>query len=557
MQRESDTQGIDMATSSGRAKVAAYTSPTLVFLAMDWSAGIRHADFLGFAIQRSPGYSKSGVAQFLFNKIDFKPIKLGDRPKPSDAAPIQKFNWWDGGINSADRGREFTYTVFPVLGHGPDDLRLQDEAAASIKVTIPHEVVDGIGTYFNRAVVSSQSFTGMVNKGQSLEKQMAWLANGIETAVPAFLNTTGQFACAIYHLTDKQWIAPALQKFKGEATIVYFFKAPSATAKTPGGDTTNEPARALLERAQLEFTPRSHIKSLMHDKFIVAYQNGKSAAVLTGSMNFTPEAQAIQANVLHTFASPKMAALYAERYALLLSDPSTAKTAAGAAWLPVGDVKGSKIRLIFSPEPAGQRLAIDAIVDAVSRAKSSVMFCMFSPTDAALLKALLDAGDQGKIMYGLLNSITDPKTGKQTADGAAPGKSQQILVEVYNRSRRDKKAIAYDFFGKDNAPRGFLPEFSTIDLGGMSLAPHGKGVAAVHIHHKFIIIDANASTPVVYTGSANMSKNSVEYNDENLLEIRGNSLLARTYLAEFMRLYNHYRARALWDLSHPRGGKAQ
>jgi hypothetical protein len=40
-------------------------------------------------------------------------------------------------------------------------------------------------------------------------------------------------------------------------------------------------------------------------------------------------------------------------------------------------------------------------------------------------------------------------------------------------------------------------------------------------------------------------------NDENLLEIKGNSELTQTYFAEFMRPYEHYRARALWNMSHP------
>jgi phosphatidylserine/phosphatidylglycerophosphate/cardiolipin synthase-like enzyme len=47
-----------------------------------------------------------------------------------------------------------------------------------------------------------------------------------------------------------------------------------------------------------------------------------------------------------------------------------------------------------------------------------------------------------------------------------------------------------------------------------------------------------------------MSNNSTHNNDENLLEIKDNVALARTYLAEFMRLYNHYHARAVWEQSH-------
>jgi phosphatidylserine/phosphatidylglycerophosphate/cardiolipin synthase-like enzyme len=64
-----------------------------------------------------------------------------------------------------------------------------------------------------------------------------------------------------------------------------------------------------------------------------------------------------------------------------------------------------------------------------------------------------------------------------------------------------------------------------------------------HIHHKFILIDAETDHPVIYTGSANMSNNSNYNNDENLIEIRHAPEIGKTYLAEFMRLYEHYRAR--------------
>jgi phosphatidylserine/phosphatidylglycerophosphate/cardiolipin synthase-like enzyme len=77
----------------------------------------------------------------------------------------------------------------------------------------------------------------------------------------------------------------------------------------------------------------------------------------------------------------------------------------------------------------------------------------------------------------------------------------------------------------------------------------------VHIHHKFIIIDAETDAPTIYSGSANLSNNSTHKNDENLLEIKGNPELARTYFAEFLRLYEHYRARALWNLAQGKGAE--
>ena len=61
---------------------------------------------------------------------------------------------------------------------------------------------------------------------------------------------------------------------------------------------------------------------------------------------------------------------------------------------------------------------------------------------------------------------------------------------------------------------------------------------------------------MVYSGSANMSRASQYGNDENLLEIRGSRRIAGIYLAEFMRLYEHYRARALFIRRKQEGSMA-
>ena len=81
------------------------------------------------------------------------------------------------------------------------------------------------------------------------------------------------------------------------------------------------------------------------------------------------------------------------------------------------------------------------------------------------------------------------------------------------------------------------------------------GPPAVHVHHKFIIIDAETDHPTIFTGSNNLSNNSTHNNDESLLEITGSPRLAQTYFAEFMRLYEHYRARAIWNQNHGKGAK--
>jgi len=55
-----------------------YVSPTLVLLAFDWPAGAERNDFLGFAIQRTPGFS-GGDPSWLPNRIGFNGVVAFDR----------------------------------------------------------------------------------------------------------------------------------------------------------------------------------------------------------------------------------------------------------------------------------------------------------------------------------------------------------------------------------------------------------------------------------------------------------------------------------------------
>jgi phosphatidylserine/phosphatidylglycerophosphate/cardiolipin synthase-like enzyme len=548
----------------GTAKVRPYLSPTLVLLALDWPDGKSHPDFLGFAIRRAPGFSKGEKQGYLFNKIGFIPLGPNSHPMPSNVAPIQKFMWWDSAINTPDRGKSFAYTVVPVLGTGPNDLRLQEDAAETVKVTIPRLVTNGIGTYFNRAVVSSQAFSREFPPGKmNIDKAMAWLANGLGDAIPAFLKGANLVEGAVYHLTDNEWVLPALEKMAAKGSLVYALKPPR--------ETINTAAVALLEKKnkRIAFDARSKT-NIMHDKFLVRHDGGPATAVLTGSANFTPEGLTSQANVLHTFASPGLAALYAKRRALIAPDPAVAATATSTGWSPPIKMGATSVRVFFSPEPSGKRVSLDTVVAAVKAAKQSAIFCMFSPTDKPLLDALFAVGDKKKILFGLLNSITDPskkkKPGAETPSGEPPkdpSPATQVQVTIFNRSRKDKVVLPYAYFSPGNAPQGFLPELSSVDFSSRAVVPPPKVtkgkkpfVPAVHIHHKFIVLDAETKTPTIYTGSANFSKNSTNHNDENLLEITGDAALAQTYLAEFLRLYEHYRARALYNVAHPKGRAA-
>ena len=512
-------------------RVASYVSPTLVFLAFDTDD---KADLLGFAIRRSPGFNGQQTS-YLPNVLTFAgPVTP---PVPSDQAPIQKFWWWDAQINDADRGKSFTYTVVPVTGTVADSktpkLTLVEREAASVQATLPHNVDKSIGTWFNRAVVSSQSFSEQFGQyianhdltGDNLVRALEWLGDGMQQAVPEFIANTPRgddLSGAIYHLTDEQFIVPAFESFGGDASMVYDAHVDRNTGESPN-------AAAIKQLTKVSFYPRLKT-AIMHDKFIVRVgSDGKATDVTMGSANYTTEGLTQQANVIHTWASPELAQLYLERAELIQDDPAKAVTARYGEWSKPIAVDEGQVSVFFSPEKG--RDSVQAIVDAVNAATSSVIFCIFDPTDEGVRDAIFNRGDDGLMMYGLVNHIP------------AHGSNQPAMTALYDRSQKSEDVYSYGYFSKKVHPNGFWWEYATLN----GKAP---GPTSVFIHHKFVVIDAETDHPTIFTGSQNISNNSVHNNDENLLQITGCKRVARIYLAEFMRLCDHYKARIMFERSH-------
>lgn len=513
-----------------RVKVRSYCSPTLVLLALDWADGARK-DFLGFAISRTPGFrDRNGVQplSWLPNRVGFDGPPAGRVAAdfPSNASPIQKFQWWDARIDDPDRGQPFTYTVYPVVGT-KDHVTLVEECSTVHKLHIPMPEERGIGTYFNRAVVSSQAFSKKFADLDEarLGEALAWLANGLETVIPAFMAGSQNVEGAIYHLTDKWWVRPAIAQVR-RASLVY--------NQTRRDDINAETVEELESPGRVAFVPRTRA-NIMHNKFLVRFEGRKPVSVLAGSANFTTEGLATQANVLHTFKSEKLARLFLDRKQLLEGDPTIGETAKESGWSSPVAVGDAKVRVFFPPEPRKSRESLDRIVDAVRRAKQSVLFCLFSPTDEELRDAIFDVADEGRMMFGLINSISERI--EEHDEPANAG--EKAKVEIYHRSRDHKDVFAHDLFADATKPDGFWFETSRL--------PGRAARFPVYIHHKFVIIDAETEKPTIFTGSANMSGNALYRNDENLMEITGSTRLAAIYLAEFLRLYEHYRARATWN----------
>jgi len=541
----------------------AYLSPTLVLLALDWDKGKTQKDFLGFAIKRQPGFhSADGQSRepesWLPNRVTFKgPVPDGKPDVPSKDAPIQKFLWWDARIDAADRNGQFIYTAYPVTGTADDPKVLEDEAG-TCQVSLPDHIVNGVGTWFNRAVLSSQAFTRKL-KAMGLSKDVApppdkalvlreWLANDLEQVFGEILRGATRAVGATYHLTDRLWAIPQLKTFaqaQGAHALALVYDS-HKIAKTKTQPEKPSPNQDVVDELGniVDFSPRDKT-SIMHNKFIASDGPQGSRAperVLMGSANFTSGGLTTQANLLHIFDSPQLARHYSDRAAAISSNPTKAKTAAlSPGWSDPIQVGTATVRVTYSPEPTGKRLQIDTVVQAIKKAEHSVLFCIFTPTDEKLRQACFDAGDKGLMMFGIVNSIS-PKSAKAAEKAQADGKIINAAVlanmDLYHRNQKNRDVIDGSHFSPDTVPEGFEPELTVFP------GDQAQDFGTVIIHHKFVVIDAEGDNPVVYTGSANMSENSEHNNDENLIELKDRHI-ARIYLAEFMRLYEHYRARAI------------
>lgn len=516
----------------GDAKVVVkdYTSPTLVLLAYDWPAGDDHEDFLGFAIERTPGFDGQAKS-WLPNRIGFQGPKPDHSDFPSNEAPIQKFYWWDARIDTKDRGHSFNYRIIPVTGK-PDALRLLDSAdtAVAIDVQVPLTEEQGITTHFNRAVVSSQAFSKQFPEIKTAAQQKAaraWLGNGMEQAVPLFLDRGAgkDIEGAIYHLTDQTWIIPALKNYGGPISLAY-----NHTSKDHASDDAIQQLEDSGRRADL-FAARTHA-SIMHNKFLVRVGAADHAeAVLAGSANFTSEGLSAQANVLHAFESAALAKLYLDRKRLLDSDPGLSETQNDQeGWSDEVVVGDATIRVFFPPEGNKTRVSIDTIIDAIKAAKHSVLLCAFDPTDIDLLNAVFEASDEGKMMLALVNRVPSKEPSGDPSRGDVAAK-----IAILDRALKSDEIVGFGAFSSKDTPTDFMPE--------RVLWPGEDPKIMVRVHHKFVVIDAEGDNPVVFTGSANFSGNSLHHNDENLLEITKCPRMAGMYMAEFLRLYEHYRAR--------------
>ena len=247
---------------------------------------------------------------------------------------------------------------------------------------------------------------------------------------------------------------------------------------------------------------------------------GQPREVWTGSTNFTQSGFLGQSNVGHLVRSPATAAEFPAYWAELAGDP---------AWNPLrdwvmqhspapdGPTPPASTVTLFSPRRRSKML--DWYGDRIAHAQQCVMFTAAFGVNRKLAERFAEDKDFLRFIM-----VEKNPTG-QTA--ALLRRDRDVLIARGSTLGRD--AVQRKLPGWE-LDKWFLDE------------EHYRGTRGhvFYVHTKYMLVDPLSDDPMVFSGSANFSANSLLRNDENMLLIRGNRRVADIYLGEFDRLFRHF-----------------
>jgi hypothetical protein len=491
--------------TDGKISVQAIAGTHVVLLGMDVDESLVEG-LLGFTIERVD--HTEGERRFLDNPLLFEANDVGNAPDHSTKRnPVQAFVWGD---YSAKPNHTYSYTVTAVRGT-PARLR----AAASVQVMVSTEDPDDgtHGVWFNRGIAASAAYVdrfGNRNPADVANREAyKWLGRGLEEALTTFIGqaTDDRFGLRA-GMYEFKW-SPVLDAFRiaadaGADVRIVYHAVPKKGDKTPAQNLAAIKKARIFEIS----TPRTNT-TIAHNKFVVLLKNDKPVAVWTGSTNVTEGGIFGHANVGHAIRDARIARAYLDYWEQLKDNPEGAKLKAFDDPPPKVPPKRPQAKQTTLFSPRTELDSLDWYVRLAGDAKQSVFLtAAFGLTDEI---APVFAGKKDYLRYLLM----DLRNGK---------------IEAMRREPSNVVAA-----GGLKAKGGFKTWIAT-ELQRLN-------TFVDYIHTKFMLIDPLTRDPIVITGSANWSDESVQDNDENMVVIRGDQRVADIYLTDFMRLFNHYRLR--------------
>jgi phosphatidylserine/phosphatidylglycerophosphate/cardiolipin synthase-like enzyme len=532
------------AKASQDFRVLAISGTRTILFALD-CPDTRRKGLKGFAFAREVvGPASTGPkwlqSQKVFKSIVPDPKNARDPRDPSkprrfytNEFPIQSFLWGDYG---ALPDTLYHFRIVPMYGK-PGDLSSEPKDEIHVEIRTEKEFDQNHGVWFNRGAIASQTFSeefgnaAPKNINDPKDPEVVWLSRGLLEACLSYIGDTpagDALRVAAYEFT----YPPVLNALKSaldrgiNVQIVYHDTT----------DADQQPNESAMRAAGLpindqKVTYRRSKTKIPHNKFIVRLKSGiDPVEVWTGSTNFTPSGFLGQTNVGHRVADVSTAKQYLDYWKVLKTDPelTDARTATAQLTADPPEVTPNKsIARLFSPRAkAGMldwygRRMLDAansvwftaafgvtakLVDPIAHPRDQMRFVLMEkPAPDAVKKRLIEDLTHVILSYGVpLGELYTMKDGNPTA-------------------RKPIKEFELDkwFFKEEH------------------FRPNNDGFV-FFVHAKFLLIDPLSNDPLVCSGSANFSPDSLLQNDENMLLIRGNTRIADIYMTEFDRIFRHF-----------------
>lgn len=498
-----------------------------VLLAIDATAAARKG-LLGFALKRSN--AAENQSYWLKGLKVFKAMVPNPQPGQSYSSlehPIQSFLWGD---YSAKPGQSYDFVVRPVYGT-PQNLSYGADVAITIKTENEDDGTHAV--FFNRGAIASQAFASKFGNKKPLNDQdpkdpvTAWLSRGLVEAALHFINDTRKgetLRVAAYEFSYAPILLALKAARKRGADVIVVYEAGKETVKgekkPTQATTSNAKAIKAAKMPAAMLIKRTKRNAIPHNKFIVRLSNDpRRVAVWTGSTNFTSSGFLGQTNVGHIVRDRAIAKKYIAYWEQLAQDAEWNDL---RDWNEVNDIDPdgapakNSIVPIFSPRRSDSMLQWYA--DRIGESAGTVMFTAAFGVNATLAPAL--AKNKPFLRYILMEK---PLTG-----GAEAVLGRNPDVQLANGAALGKQSL-----------RAKIPGW-TLDEWFKDEGHYRYEGNVFYIHTKILLCDPLSDDPLVISGSANFSKNSLVNNDENMLLIRGDTRVADIYMTEFDRIFRHF-----------------
>lgn len=530
---------------SGPLRVQVYAGTYVVLMAMDMDEAAR-VGLRGFAIKRGvqgkPPTWLQGIKYF--ESLVPNPGK-GDSYS-SRSHPFQTFLWSD---YSADPDTSYDFTI--VALYGPLD-RLEERHTVSFRISTEKDDDRKHGVWFNRGVLTSHALaTQFHNKrltdemtnavsedGRLLDPEAQWLSRGLAEACLKFINSTGPGeglrVCA-YEFTYVPILAALKRAIVRGADVQIIYH--DAQRNTKAVAAAELPAQVLTLRTR---------PPIPHNKFIVKLVHGQPKQVWTGSTNFTNTGFLGQTNVGHLITDDTTAATYLAYWTVLARNPARTEALQNTVSLtpnPKNVLASRSITAFFSPRIAESMLDWYGlrITNAASLAMLTIPFNVAKPILSGL------SLQRAAMRLVILEDIPSPevKAAERLNRGKLAFTNGSILGKSFVKYKTGIGGAKVAPVPNSDLDRWFIEEEVPRD----TTSGH-----VFFVHSKVLIIDPLSDDPLVCTGSANFSKNSLINNDENMLLIRGETRVADIYVTELDRIFRHFRAREVLNRTSRPGG---